>query len=107
MNSVQLIGRLTRDPELRQTPSGKSVGGLRLAVDRRDRDADAIYVDVTVWNALAETCTQHLAKGRQVAVTGRLDYQEWKPDDGSTRSKHEVVASDVEFLARPKGDDAS
>ena len=52
MNSVQLIGRLTRDPELRQTPSGKSVGGLRLAVDRRDRDADPIYVDVTVWNAL-------------------------------------------------------
>jgi single-strand DNA-binding protein len=107
MNSIQLIGRLTRDPELRQTATGKSVGNLRLAVDRRDREAAPVYVDVTVWNAQAETCAQHLAKGRQVGVTGRLDYQEWKAEDGSTRSRHEVIASDVEFLARPKGNDGS
>jgi single-strand DNA-binding protein len=107
MNSVQLIGRLTRDPELRSTSSGKSVGNLRLAVDRRDRDADPVYIDVTVWNGLAETCAQHLGKGRQVAVSGRPDYQEWKADDGSSRSKHEIVAQDVDFLGRPKGDDAS
>jgi single-strand DNA-binding protein len=73
MNSIQLIGHMTRDPELRQTATGKSVGNLRLAVDRRDREAAPVYVDVTVWNAQAETCAQHLAKGRQVGVTRRLD----------------------------------
>src|SRR5205823_4397108 len=73
MNSVQLIGRLTRDPELRSTSGGKSVGNLRLAVDRRDRDADPVYIDVVCWDGLAETCAQYLAKGRQVAVSGRLD----------------------------------
>jgi single-strand DNA-binding protein len=102
MNSVQLIGRLTRDPELRSTSGGKSVGNLRLAVDRRDRDADPVYIDVVCWNGLAETCAQYLAKGRQVGVTGRLDYREWDADDGAHRSKHEIIATDVEFLNRPK-----
>jgi single-strand DNA-binding protein len=105
MNSVQLIGRLTRDPELRSTSGGKSVGNLRLAVDRRDRDVDPVYIDVVCWNGLAETCAQYLAKGRQVAVTGRLDYREWDADDGAKRSKHEIVAADVEFLARPRDDE--
>ncbi len=104
MNSIQLIGRLTQDPELRETNSGKPVGNLRLAVDRRDRDADPVYIDVVVWNGLAETCAQYLTKGRQVAVTGRLEYREWTTDDDAKRSKHEVVADQVEFLARPKDD---
>jgi single-strand DNA-binding protein len=105
MNSVQLIGRLTRDPELRSTSGGKSVGNLRLAVDRRDRDAQPVYIDVVCWDGLAETCAQYLAKGRQVAVIGRLDYREWDADDGAKRSKHEIVAVDVEFLARPRDDE--
>lgn len=106
MNQVSLIGNLTRDPELRATPSGKSVANLRIAVNRRDRDADPIYVDVVAWNGLAETCGQYLTTGRQIAVGGRLDYQEWTTDDGAKRSKHEVVADQIDFLDRPKAEDA-
>ena len=73
MNQVQLIGRLTRDPELGATAGGKPVCDMRLAVPRRDRDADPVYVDLVAYDALAETCAVHLEKGRQVAVTGRLD----------------------------------
>ncbi len=103
MNNIQLIGRLTRDPELRSTNSGKAVANMRLAVSRRDRDADPVYVDVVAFDGLAETCGAHLEKGRQVAVSGRLDYQEWE-QEGSRRSKHEVIASEVDFLARAAQD---
>jgi len=101
VNSIQLTGRLTRDPELRSTRSGKSVAAMRLAVSRRDRDAAPVYVDVVAFDGLADICAEHLAKGRQVAVTGRLDYQEWE-HEGSKRSKHEVIASEVDFLAKPQ-----
>ncbi len=105
MNQVQLIGRLTRDPELGQTTGGKPVCEIRLAVPRRDRDADPVYVDLVTYDGLAETCAVHLEKGRQVAVTGRLDYSEWEARDGSgKRSKHQVVAAEVDFLARPSTD---
>jgi single-strand DNA-binding protein len=103
VNQVQLIGRLTRDVELRSTKGGKPVANMRLAVSRRDRDADPVYVDVVAYQGLAETCAEHLAKGRQVAVSGRLDYQEWE-HEGSKRSKHEVIAAEVDFLARPQQD---
>ena len=103
MNSIQLIGRLTRDPELRSTKSGKPVANMRLAVSRRDRDAAPVYVDVVAYDALAEICGQHLEKGRQVAVSGRLDYQQWE-HEGSKRSKHEVIAAEVDFLARAQQD---
>jgi single-strand DNA-binding protein len=106
MNQLQLIGRLTRDPELGATAGGKPVCDMRLAVARRDRDADPVYVDVVAYDGLAETCGAHLEKGRQVAVSGRLDYQEWEARDGSgKRSKHAVVAAEVDFLARPATDD--
>ena len=72
---------------------------MRLAVSRRDRDAAPVYVDVVAYDALAEVCAEHLEKGRQVAVSGRLDYQQWA-HMGQRRSKHEVVASEVDFLAR-------
>ena len=104
MNSIQLIGRLTRDPELRSTKSGKPVANMRLAVSRRDRDAAPVYVDVVAYEGLADICAKHLAKGRQVAVTGRLDYREWETKDGSKRSKHEVIAAEVDFLARSQQD---
>ena len=105
--TVQAIGRLTRDPDTSSTPGGKTVTRLRLASDRRDRDAAPVYVDVVVWEKLGEACAQHLGKGRQVAVQGRLDYREWKTDDGSLRSKHEIVANQVLFLARPQNDSES
>ena len=107
MNQVQLIGRLTRDPDLGQTAGGKPVCDMRLAVSRRDRDADPVYVDVVAYDVLAETCAAHLEKGRQIAVSGRLDYQEWEARDGSgKRSRHQVVAGEVDFLARPNPDGA-
>ena len=103
MNQVQLIGRLTRDPELRSTKGGKAVAQMRLAVSRRDRDAAPVYVDVVAYDKLAEVCAEHLEKGRQLAVTGRLDYQEWESEHGK-RSKHEVIAAEVDFLARPQAE---
>ena len=103
MNNVQLIGRLTRDPELRSTKSGKQVANMRIAVSRRDREAAPVYVDVVAFDKLAEVAAEHLVKGRQVAISGRLDYQEWE-HEGSKRSKHEVIASEVDFLARAQQD---
>lgn len=97
MNSVNLIGRLARDPEMRATASGTGVCGLRIAIDRYGEGAD--FVDVTAFGKLAEVCEQYLEKGRPVGVSGRLHYSEWEAEDGSTRSKHEVIAQNVQFLA--------
>jgi single-strand DNA-binding protein len=110
MNSVNLIGRLTRDPELRETKGGKPVCTMRLAVNGV-REGDVTYVDVVTFDKQAEACAGHLAKGRHVAVAGRLSYSEWEADDGSKRSKHEVIGR-VKFLSgrngsAPPGADAS
>ena len=101
MNSVNLIGRLTRDPELRETKGGKPVCTMRLAVNGV-REGDVTYVDVVTFDKQAEACAGHLAKGRQVAVAGRLSYSEWEADDGSKRSKHEVIGR-VKFLSGRNG----
>ena len=104
MNTIQLIGRLTRDPELRYTNSGMPTTTLRLAVSRRKKDGEdqgAVYVDVVTFSKQAEAVAEHLSKGRRVAVTGRLEYREWQGQDGSPHSKHEVVADQVEFLDAP------
>ena len=102
MNTIQLIGRLTRDPELRYTNSGMPTTTLRLAVSRRKKDGEdqgAVYVDVVTFSKQAEAVAEHLSKGRRVAVTGRLEYREWKDrSDGSPHSKHEVIADQVDFL---------
>jgi single-strand DNA-binding protein len=109
MNQVSLTGRLTTDPELHDR-NGTQVGRLRVAVQRprtqdgEDRGAD--YVDVTVFNHQAEVCNQYLAKGRRIAVEGRLQHSEWQADDGSRRQKLEVVARNVEFLDSPRREDA-
>jgi len=102
MNTIQLIGRLTADPELRSLAEDKSVANMRLAVPRRDREAAPVYVDVVAFDKLADLCAKHLEKGRQVAISGRLEYSEWEAKDGTKRSKHEVIAYDVEFLAKAK-----
>ena len=104
MNTVNLIGRLTADPQLRNTNGGTPVCALRLAVPRPPKDGSdqgAMFVDVTAFARQAEAVAEHLAKGRQVAVTGRLEYREWTSEDGSPRSKHEIVAAQVDFLALP------
>jgi single-strand DNA-binding protein len=111
MNSVNLIGRLTKDPELRYTPNGNAVCTLRLAVTRRKRNGDdqgAVFIDVVSFGTRAEAVAEHMTKGRQVAVSGRLEYQEWKAQDGSPRSRHEVIAEQVQFLgSRPADSDKS
>ena len=102
MNTIQLIGRLTADPESHLRSGSKVVASMRLAVPRRDRKAAPVYVDVVAFDRLAELCATHLERGRQVAISGRLDYSEWEAKDGTKRSKHEVIANEFEFLARAK-----
>lgn len=105
MNRIELTGRLTRDPDMRVTPSGVEVCQLRLAVPRRRRDGEdqgAVYVDVTAFDGQAIACGEYLQKGRRVAVSGRLEYSEWTTKDGHPRSRHEVIADEVEFLDRPE-----
>jgi single-strand DNA-binding protein len=100
MNTVQLIGRLTADPQSRAGENHESAY-FRLAVDRRGAEG-ADFVDVVVFDRLAEVCAEHLAKGRQVAVNGRLRSSEGTTDSGERRSRLQVIADEVGFLEAPK-----
>src|SRR5205809_8044128 len=106
INRVVLVGNLTRDPELRHTPSGMPVCSLRIAVNTRRKDnatgqwtEKPNYFDITVWGNQGESCAQYLSKGRPVAVDGRLEWREWEAQDGSgKRQAVEIVADSVQFL---------
>ncbi len=104
LNRVVMTGNLTRDPELRSTPSGTPVCSLRVASNsiRRDPSGEWTekpnYFNVVVWGASAENCALYLAKGRPVAVDGRLDWHEWEDADGGKRQAVEVIAESVQFL---------
>jgi single-strand DNA-binding protein len=104
LNRVTLVGRLTRDPELRHTAGGQAVASIRLAVSSRARDEGGNwsdrpnYFDVTVFGRQAETATNYLAKGRRIGVDGRLSWREWEGQDGNKRQSVEVVANDIFFL---------
>ena len=104
INRVVLVGNLTRDPELRHTPSGTAVCSLRLAVNTRRKDESGQwtdkpnYFDITVWGQQGENCAQYLAKGRPVAIDGRLEWSEWEAQDGAKRQAVEVIAESVQFL---------
>lgn len=103
LNQVILMGNLTRDPELRQTPSGQSVTSFSLALNRSYKDSSGEwqeatdYVDIVAWGPLAERISQYLSKGRRCLVQGRLQSHSWE-QDGQKRSKVEVLAADVTFL---------
>jgi single-strand DNA-binding protein len=103
INRVIVVGNLTRDPELRHTPSGMAVCSLRIAVNttRKDETGQWVdkpnYFDVTVWGQQGENCAQYLAKGRPVAIDGRLEWREWE-QDGNKRQAVEIVADNVQFL---------
>ncbi|HVC07284.1 MAG TPA: single-stranded DNA-binding protein [Solirubrobacterales bacterium] len=104
INTVVITGNLTRDPELRSTPGGTSVCGLRVAVNARRKDGKSgewvdkpNFFNVTVWGAQGEACAEHLAKGRPVAVEGRLDWREHDGDSGH-REYVQIVANTVQFL---------
>lgn len=106
MNKAFLIGRLARDPELRTTPSGVSVCTFRLAISRRFanqqgvREAD--FINIVVWRAQGENCARYLTKGSQCAVSGSIQTRAYSAQDGSKRYVTEVVADEVEFLAKAK-----
>jgi single-strand DNA-binding protein len=104
INRVVLVGNLTKDPELRHTAGGTPVCGLRIAVNSRRRDEGGNWIDkpnyftVNVFGNQAENCAQYLAKGRPVAIDGRLDWREWQAQDGAKREAVEIVAESVQFL---------
>jgi single-strand DNA-binding protein len=111
INRVVLVGNLTRDPELRHTPSGMPVCSLRIAVNSRQKQPDGQwgekpnYFSVTVWGNQGESCAQYLSKGRPVAIDGRLDWREYQANDGTKREAIEIVADSVQFLgSRGDGD---
>lgn len=111
VNVVVITGNLTRDPELRSTPTGTPVCKLRVAVNSRRKDGQTgewvdkpNYFDVTVWGAQGENCANYLSKGRPVAVEGRLDWREWEAQDGSgKRQSVEIIANSVQFLGSRDG----
>jgi len=103
VNQVMLMGNLTRDPELRQTPNGKDVVNFSLALNRAYRDSGGEwqeatdFIDVVAWGPLAERVAQYMSKGRRCLVQGRLQSRSWE-QDGQKRNKVEVLAGDVTFL---------
>jgi len=109
LNKAMLIGNLTRDPELRYTPSGVAVCSFGLATNRRwttkdgEQKDDAQFHRIVAWNRLAELCSQLLVKGRHVYVEGRIQYREWTGSDGVKRQTTEIIISDMIILdSRPQ-----
>lgn len=122
MNNVVLIGRLTRDPELRYIPnSGQAVSTFTLAIDKnlpKDKKQEmesrnqptADFINIVVWGRVAENCANYLAKGRLVGVQGRIQSGSYEAKDGTKRYTTDVVAQNVEFLEwgdKPQGDSKS
>ncbi len=110
-NRVILVGRLTRDPQVRYTPSGTAVADLSLATSEqyKNRAGEQVeqtcFVDIVVWARQAETCGEYLSKGSPVLVEGRLQLDKWENKDGETRSKLRVRADRVQFLGSPRSGD--
>jgi single-strand DNA-binding protein len=108
INQVILMGRLTRDPEVRTTTSGKTIASFSLAVDRAGQDDATDFFEITAWEKLGELVSQYLSKGRRCLVQGRLRQDSWDDKEtGKKRTKVEVVATDVTFLDGPSGDNSS
>lgn len=105
LNSVVLVGRLTRDVELRYTPNGHAVADFGLAVERpytnQQGERDVDFVNITVWRKQAENCSRYIGKGRLVAIKGRLQQDRWQNEQGQNRSRVKVVADGVRFLDWP------
>ncbi len=112
LNKVLLIGRLTRDPELRYIQSGSAVAEFGLAVNREwntpqgEKREQTCFVDVVVYGRGAEILHQYMKKGRQIFIEGRLDFSEWKDKDGNRKTKLRVVSENFQFLDGGRGRDA-
>jgi single-strand DNA-binding protein len=107
INRVVLVGRLTRDPELRALPSGSALASLRVACNTTRKEADGSYgekpgfFDVRVFGSQAENVARYMHKGRRIAIDGRLEWSEWQAADGAKRQGVDIVADRVEFLDSP------
>ena len=102
MNKVILVGRLTQDPEIRYTQTGKAVASFTLAVNRfvSQGKSEADFIPIVVWDKLAEVCGNNLTKGQRLLVEGRLQIRSYEGNDGQKRRVAEVVAQNIEFLER-------
>jgi single-strand DNA-binding protein len=108
LNSVNIMGNLTRDPELKYTPSGKSVCSLSIANNRvytrqGEKVSEVSYFDVEVWGVSAENCSKYLSKGSGIIVEGRLKQDRWEKD-GKTQSRVRITAASVHFLPKRNTD---
>ena len=101
MNQCFLIGRLTRQPELRSTTSGVSVCRFSIAVQRRGKKDEADFLNIVTWRGLADLCAKYLVKGQQVAVSGEIRANTYEGRDGQKRVQTEIQADDVLFLGKP------
>jgi single-strand DNA-binding protein len=104
VNRVVLIGRLTRDPEVRTTTTGSKVAEFSIAVDKRNRDEGANFFRIKAWGNQADYVANYLNKGRLVAIDGRLDWRKWQDKEGQNRETIEIVAESVQGLDRPRDD---
>lgn len=108
MNKVILVGRLTKDPELKFSSQGTAVATFTLAVDRKfvnqttgQREAD--FINIVAWKGLAETIANYCKKGQRIGITGRINTRAYQAQDGSNRHVTEVIAEDMDFLESKKG----
>ncbi len=107
-NKVIVAGNITRDPELRFTNSGIPVAGFGLAVNRvKSKNEEVDFFDITAWRELGETITNYKKKGDPILVEGRLQFRTWEAQDGSKRSKVDIVADNVQFLGKANGNGSS
>jgi single-strand DNA-binding protein len=107
LNSVNIMGNLTRDPEMKYTPSGKAVCSLSIANNRiytknGEKVTEVSYFDVEVWGVVAENCSKYLLKGQGIIVEGRLRQDRWEKD-GKTQSRVRITANNIHFLPKKQG----
>lgn len=103
MNQAHLIGRLVKTPELRHTAKGTAVTNLRVARNEKHGETErTLFVDVTAWGRLAECCAQYVSQGDQIAVSGRLHYEEYVDSDGAKHQRLSITADSIEFLAKKR-----
>ena len=107
MNNLVIIGNLTKDPELRVTPSGLNVCSFTVAVNRRGSEEKTDYFRVTAWRETATNCAKFLSKGRKVCVVGPVTLSEWESENGKHGAALEVTANSVEFLSPRVSDSAA
>ena len=109
MNKVFLIGNLTREPEISQTPNGIAVCRLSIAVNRNytgaDGNRETDFFNITVWRTQAENCSKYLRKGSKIAITGSIQNRSYEDKDGNKRTATDIVANEVEFLSNKQDDE--